>query len=92
MSAISDALKKKVDVELLYNSVQFGDQTSWSQVAVEKANPQQREPSGLRLNTFGDQISWSQDAVEKASTQQRGPSSPRLRVGDQTSWRKDAGL
>ena len=63
MSAICDAHKKKVGIELLYNSVhrkfnQFGDQTSWRQDAVEKANTQQREPSGPRL------ISWGSDELE----------------------------
>ena len=57
MSAICDAHKKKVDVQLLYNSVhrkfnQFGDQTSWKQDAVEKASTQQREPSGHRLSSL----------------------------------------
>ena len=45
MSAICDAHKKKVGVELLYNSVhrkfsQFGDQTSWRQDPVEKTTTQ----------------------------------------------------
>ncbi len=49
-----DAHEKKVGVELLYNLVhrkfnQFGDQTRWSQDAVEKASTQLREPSSPRL-------------------------------------------
>ena len=54
MSAICDT-HKKVDVELLYNSVmtgsqlvcrpdQFGDQTRWWQDVVEKASTQQSGP------------------------------------------------
>ena len=55
--------KKKVGVELLYNSShrkfnQLGDQTNWRQNAVEKTSIQQREPSGPRL------ISWVSDEVE----------------------------
>ena len=49
MSAICDAHKKKVDVELLYNSVKTGSQLVWRQDAVEKASILQREPSGPRL-------------------------------------------
>ena len=51
MSAICDA-HKKVDVELLYNSVQLGDQTSWREDAEEKARTQQRESSGPRLSSL----------------------------------------
>ena len=63
MSAICDAHKKKVEVELLYNAVhmkfnQFGDQTSWRQEVVEKASTQQWEPSGPWL------ISWGSDELE----------------------------
>ena len=81
MSAICDAHKKKVDVELLYNSVhrkfnQFGDQTSWGQNAVEKASTQQRELSGPRL------ISWGSDELkmrcgrENQYLERLGPQAP----------------
>ena len=54
MSAICDAHKKKVSVELLYNAVHrkfnlFEEQISWRQHAVEKASTQQKEPSGPQL-------------------------------------------
>ena len=61
MSAICDAHKKKVGVELLYYSVQFGDQTSWRQDAVEKASTQQRESSGPWLSS----CSWRSDELER---------------------------
>ena len=53
-----DAHKKKVDVELLYNSVKTGGQLVWrpdqlEKDAVEKASTQQREPSGHRLSSWG---------------------------------------
>ena len=63
MSAICDAHKKKVDVDLLYNSVQFGDQTSWSKDVVEKASTQQREPSGPDQSVWRS-ISWGSDELE----------------------------
>ena len=57
MSAICDAHKKKVGVELLYNSVktgsQFEDQTRWWQDAVKKASTQQSVPLGSRLSSPG---------------------------------------
>ena len=62
MSALCDAHKKKMGVELLYKSVQFGHQIIWRQGAegalmverrpVEKASTQQREPSGSRLSSL----------------------------------------
>ena len=59
MSAICDAHKKKVGVELLYNSV-HRNSISWRQDAVEKASTQQRESSGLRLRS----CSWGSDELE----------------------------
>ena len=55
MSAIRDA-HEKVSVELLYNWVKLGDQTSWWQDAVEKASTQQGDPSGPHW-AVGDQTS-----------------------------------
>ena len=43
-----------VGVELLYNSVQFGDQTSWWQDAVEKTSTQRGWPSSPRLSSPGE--------------------------------------
>ena len=58
MSAICDAHKKKVGVELLYNSVHRKFNQFWRPDAVEKASTQQREPSGPQL------ISWGSDELE----------------------------
>ena len=59
MSAICYAHKKKVDVELLYNSVQFGDQTSWTQDAVEKS---QHPAEGALWPPIE---SWGSDELER---------------------------
>ena len=78
-----DAHKKKVGVELLYNSVhrkfnQFGDQTSWEQDAVEKASTQQSGPSGPRLSS----CSWGSDEleircwIEEHVSERLGPQTP----------------
>ena len=59
MSAICDAHKKKVDVELLYNSVhrifsQFGDQTSWGSDELEIRCGRENQHPGLRLSSSGE--------------------------------------
>ena len=54
-----DAYKKKVGVELLYNSV-HRKSISWRQDAVEKASTQQRERSGPWLSS----CSWRSDELE----------------------------
>ena len=69
-----DAYKKKVGVELLYNSVKTGSQLVWrlDQLETRCSRESQHPAEGaLRppIEQFGDQTSWGQDAVEKASTQ-----------------------
>ena len=77
MSAIYDAHKKKVDVELLYNSVHRKFNQLQTRCWRESQHPAEgaiRSP----IEQFGDQTIWRQDAVEKASAQQKETSGPRL--------------
>ena len=81
MSAICDTHKKKVGVELIYNSVhrkfnQFGDQTSWWQDVVEKASTQQREPSGPRLSSWGSDELEIRCGRENQRPERLGPQAP----------------
>ena len=46
---------------LLIEQLQFGDQTGWRQVAVEKASTRQKGPRDPRLRV-ADQTSWWEDA------------------------------
>ncbi len=91
MSAICDAHKKKVNVELLYNTVHRKFNQLETRYGRESQHPAERALRPL-INQFGDQASWRQDAVEKASTQQREPTGPRLRVWRPDQLGEDAGL
>ena len=76
-----DAHKKKVDVELLHNSVhrkfnQFGDQTSWRQDTVEKVSTHQREPSGPRLSSWGSDELEIRCGRENQHSEGVGPLAP----------------
>ena len=82
MSGICDAHEKKVDVELLYDSVHRKFNQLETRCGRESQHPAEGAPRprliSLEIRRVGDQTSWRQDALEKASTQQREPSGPRL--------------
>ena len=61
MNAICDAHKKKVGVELLYNSVHRKFNQSWRQDEVEKASTQQGSPQAPDLSI------WKPDQLETRS-------------------------
>ena len=83
-----DIHKKKVGVELLYNSVRW----KFNQLETRCGRETQHPTDGTLIppiNQFGDQTSWGSRELEKwccreNSTQQKGPSGPRLRsLGEQ---------
>ena len=83
MSAICDAHKKKVGVELLYNSVKTGSQAVWRPDQLEtRCGRESQHPAegALRplINQFGDQTSWREDAGMRKCPGEAGPPDPLL--------------
>ena len=84
MSAICDAHKKKVCVELFYNSVKTGSQLVWrpDQLLVTRCGRESQHPAegALRspINQFGDQTSWREDAGMRTCPRETRPPGPRL--------------
>ena len=83
MSAICDAHKKKVGVELLYNSVRTGSQLVWrpDQLETRCGRESQHQAEGaLRppINQFGDQTSWREDAGMRTCHREAGLQGPPL--------------
>ena len=77
MSAICDAHKKKVGVELLYNSMH----RKFNQLETRCGRESQHPAEGaLRppINQFGDQTSWREDAGMRTCPREAGPPGPRL--------------
>ena len=74
MSAICDGHKKKVDVELLYDSVHRKFNQLETRCSSESQHPAE-EALRPPIESWGsDELKTN--AVEKASTQQRDPQSP----------------
>ena len=81
MSAICDAHKKKLSVELLYNSVKTGSQFRLEtrpvgERAVEKARTKQGEPSGPRLSSRGLDKLEIRCGRENQHPERLGPQAP----------------
>ena len=77
MSAICDAHKKKVDVELLYNSVHWKFNQLETRCGKESQHPAE---GALRppINHFGDQTSRREDAGMRTCPREAGPLGLRL--------------
>ena len=75
MSAICDAHKKKVYVELLYNSVHRKFNQLETRCGRERKHP---EEGALRppINQFGDQTIWREDAGIRTCPREAGSPGP----------------
>ena len=79
MSAICDTHKKKVYVELLYNS----EHRKFNQLATRYGRESQHPAEGALthpINQFGDQTSWREDAGMSTCPREAGPPGPRLSI------------
>ena len=100
MSAICDAHKKEVGVELLYNSVKTGSQLVWRpDPLVTRCGRESQHPARGALwppiEQFGDQTSWWEDAGLRNMSQRgwapRPPVEQPGRTGKKRWWPKDWG-
>ena len=82
MSAICDAHKKKVDVELLYNWVHWKFNQLETRCGRESQYPAEgalRPPiESLEIRWVGDQTSWREDAGMRTCPREARPPGPRL--------------